>query len=78
MSYLASGRTDLRVGNLEVESSRNSVFQVSKELGFENTVDQGIRLLRRAHTEGEPIVFERRCSDEFDSPNRDDPLSRYR
>ncbi len=51
---------------------------MSEKLGFENTANQWIRLLRRADTEWKPVVFERRCSNEFDSTNRDGPLGSYR
>lgn len=54
------------------------MFQVCEELGFENTVDERVRFLRRAHTEREPVVLERRCSNKFDSAKRDGPLGRYR
>jgi hypothetical protein len=54
------------VTNLQIQSSTHSPFEMCEELSLENTIDQGIWLLRRADTQRKPIVLQRGRADKFD------------
>lgn len=56
------------IRDLQVQLSTQGVGEVGEELGLENAVQEGIRLLRPNH-QREPVVLQVGCADRLDSPD---------
>lgn len=63
------------VADLQIQLSAQGSGKMGEELRLENTVHERIGLLC-ANDKGEPVVFQVRCADGFDSSNRYRSLGR--